>query len=93
MHNGHWGDRGTTACDIELRRAGKAVWSQKNVPVAWSATEEPPTEIPLPTVAFDTLHLDITAWSGWGAGLREIEVIKGTQEPGCRCNRHGQRRA
>ncbi len=76
-HNNHWNDRGTTACNVQLRRGGNVVWTKNDVKVAWSNTAEPATEILIPNVEFDAVHVDITAWQGWGAGLCEIEVIKG----------------
>ena len=78
-HNNHWADRGTTACNVELRQGGQVVWSKKDVHVAWSNVDEPATEIPIPDIPFDTVHVDVTAWMGWGAGLCEIEVIQGGQ--------------
>ena len=76
-HDRQWNDRGVTRCNVELRRAGKTVWSQNDIEVTWSDKEEPATEIAIPKIAFDTVHIEITAWVQWGAALCEVEVLKG----------------
>jgi hypothetical protein len=72
-----WKNRGMLSCNIELRRAGKVVWTKSAVPLAWSKDAEPPTTIRLPKVAFDTLRLETVTYHDGGPALCEIEVFHG----------------
>jgi hypothetical protein len=70
-------DRGTLSCNVELRRAGKIVWSKKAIPLAWSKDEEPATTIPLPRIAFDALRVEAGEVHGLGPALSEVEIFRG----------------
>jgi hypothetical protein len=72
-HHSH----GMLTCNVELRKAGQIVWSEKAVPVTWSKDEEPATTIPLPKIAFDTLRVETATYQMWGTALCEVEVFQG----------------
>ncbi|HEY1786135.1 MAG TPA: NPCBM/NEW2 domain-containing protein, partial [Pirellulales bacterium] len=76
-HDNDWNDRGMLSCNVELRKAGKVVWSQKAVSVAWKTNEDLATTVLLPKIAFDALRVETVSFQGLGAGLCEIEVFRG----------------
>jgi hypothetical protein len=75
--NHRWSNAGTLSCNVELRKAGKVVWSKKDVPLKWSADDEPSTTIPLPKVAFEALRVEAVTIHDSGTALCEIEIFHG----------------
>ncbi len=76
-HDNHWQDRGTLSCNVELRKAGKVVWSKPAIALAWSKDAEPATTIPLPKIGFDALRVETVTYQGKSPGLCELEVFQG----------------
>ncbi len=70
-------DRGMQSVDVELRAAGRVVWSKKSIPTAWSKDDEPATTVPLPKVAFEAVRVATASFQGIGSALCEVEVFQG----------------
>jgi hypothetical protein len=77
-HNNTDKDRGMLSCTVELRKAGKVVWSKKAIKLAWSKDEEPATTIRLPKISFDALRVASDTFQNFGLALCEVEIFRGS---------------
>lgn len=77
QHNGNYNDRGTTSFNLRLFRRGAEVWKQEAATLPWTSGQDANLSIPLPSVRFDRLRVEVDAWQGTGGGLSEIEVFQG----------------
>ena len=66
------------SCNVQLREAGKVVWSKEAVPLEWSKDDEPATTIPLPKVRFDALRVEAASSAWLRTGICEVEIFRGS---------------
>lgn len=76
QNNGGKGDRGTKKVNLSLLLGGRVVWSRKTVKVDWDATGVKSVEVPVPSMAADTLRVEVTDTVNGRGGLSEVELFK-----------------
>ncbi len=76
-HNNVGKNMGMLSCNVELRKAGKVVWTKQAIPLEWSPDKELATTVPLPRIAFDQLRVVTAKYHDQGSALCEIEILDG----------------
>lgn len=75
-HNGPNADRGSVSVNVLVMRESTVIWRKSNCALAWSPTEDAPTELALPNLLFTKVRVEVTKWRGLGGGLTEVQVME-----------------
>jgi hypothetical protein len=75
-HNSKFNDRGAVSGNVILFLSGMPVWRKDAVRFEWVPSRDCETTVPLPSLVFDAIRIEITATRENGGGLTEVEVIR-----------------
>lgn len=68
-------ERAATRCHVLLQRGGATVWQRRDLRLNYHKTLDSFTLVDLPSLAFDTIRIEITEWYKNGGALAEVEII------------------